>query len=50
VAQLRGLSREDFDHILGMFPLVFPGTDAERAKRSAPLAVYDAWARNLKAA
>jgi hypothetical protein len=46
-AHLYGLSREDFDHILGTFPLVFPDTDAGKAKRSALLAVYDAWAGKL---
>lgn len=28
VAHLYGLSRSDFDHILGTFPLVFPDTEA----------------------
>jgi hypothetical protein len=41
VARLYGLSRGDFDHILGTFPLVFPDTDAGRARRSALLSVYD---------
>ncbi len=49
VAHLYGLSREDFDHILGTFPLVFPDTVAGHAKRSALLAVYDQWAGKLKA-
>lgn len=41
VAHLYGLSRADFDHILGTFPLVFPDTDAGRVRRSALLGVYD---------
>jgi hypothetical protein len=42
VAHLYGLSRDEFDHILGTFPLVFPDTDAGRARRAALLATYDA--------
>jgi hypothetical protein len=42
VANLYGLTRDEFDHILGTFPLVFPDTDAGRARRAALLAVYDA--------
>lgn len=42
VAHLYGLSRADFDHILGTFPLVFPDDDAGRRKRASLLAVYDA--------
>ena len=41
VAHLYGLSREDFDHILGTFPLVFPDTDAGWLKRRRLLEVYD---------
>ncbi len=41
VAHLYGLTRDEFDHILGTFPLVFPDTDAGRARRAALLAVYD---------
>lgn len=44
VAHLYGLSRADFAHILGTFPLVFPATDAGRAKRESLLAVYDEFA------
>jgi len=44
VAHLYGLSREDFAHILGTFPLVFPDTDAGRARRDSLLAVYDEYA------
>jgi hypothetical protein len=50
VAHLYGLSHEDFDHILGTFPLVFPDTDEGRAKRSTLLAVYEQWAGKLKPA
>ncbi len=42
VARLYGLTRSEFDHILGTFPLVFPPTDAGRARREALLAAYDA--------
>jgi len=48
VAHLYGLSREDFDHILGTFPLVFPDSEAGKAKREALLTVYEAWAGKLK--
>jgi hypothetical protein len=48
VAHLYGLSREDFDHILGTFPLVFPDTAEGQTKRHALLAVYDQWAGKLK--
>ncbi len=44
VAHLYGLSRADFDHILGTFPLVFPNTDDGWQKRQALLDVYNAWA------
>jgi hypothetical protein len=47
VAHLYGLSRDDFDHILGTFPLVFPDNEVGKAKRAALLAVYDAWAGKL---
>ena len=42
VAHLYGLSREEYDHILGTFPLVFPDSDAGRARRAATLAAFDA--------
>ncbi len=45
VAHLYGLSREDFDHILGTFPLVFPDNDAGRARRESLLGVFEAWER-----
>ena len=44
VAHLYGLSRDEFNHILGTFPLVFPATEAGQAKRARLLAVYDEWA------
>jgi len=47
VAHLYGLSRSDFDHILGTFPLVFPNTDEGWRKRESLLDVYDAWAGRL---
>ncbi len=47
VAHLYGLSRADFDHILGTFPLVFPDDESGRRKRESLLAVYDEWANEL---
>jgi very-short-patch-repair endonuclease len=47
VAHLYGLSRDDFDHILGTFPLVFPDNEAGRAKRAALLTEFDRWAGQL---
>ena len=44
VAHLYGLSRADFDHILGTFPLVFPDDDEGWRKREELLATYDVWA------
>jgi hypothetical protein len=44
VAHLYGLSRAEFDHILGTFPLVFPATDAGASRRAALLATYDRFA------
>ncbi|MBP8292883.1 MAG: hypothetical protein KAX65_08920 [Caldilineaceae bacterium] len=41
VAHLYGLSRGQFAHILGAFPLVFPDDASGKAKRAALLAVYD---------
>ena len=41
VAHLYGLSREDFEHILGTFPLVFPDDAAGRIKKETLLGVYD---------
>lgn len=40
VAHLYGLTRAEFDHILGTFPLVFPDSDAGRARRETLLGVY----------
>ncbi|MEJ2149054.1 MAG: hypothetical protein P8Z40_06200, partial [Chloroflexota bacterium] len=44
VAHLYGLSRDDFAHILGTFPLVFPDDGAGQAKKEALLATYDRFA------
>ncbi len=41
VAHLYGLTREEFDHILGTFPLVFPDTTEGNAKRARLLTIYD---------
>lgn len=41
VAHLYGLSRDEFAHILGTFPLVFPNDDAGEQKKAALLTVYD---------
>lgn len=48
VAHLYGLSRADFDHILGTFPLVFPASEEGRRKRESLLAVYDDWAARVR--
>ena len=44
VAHLYGLTRAEFDHILGTFPLVFPDDDTGYAKRESLLHTYDEWA------
>ncbi|MBN1122241.1 MAG: N-6 DNA methylase [Anaerolineae bacterium] len=41
VAHLYGLGRDDFEHILGTFPLVFPNDGEGHAKKEALLSVYD---------
>ncbi len=41
VAHLYGLSRAEFAHILGAFPLVFPEDAAGRARKARLLAVYE---------
>lgn len=43
VAHLYGLSRAEFAHILGTFPLVFPDDADGQAKKEALLAQYDVW-------
>jgi hypothetical protein len=48
VAHLFSLSRDDFAHILGTFPLVFPNDEAGQAKKEALLAVYDRFAEETK--
>ncbi len=41
VAHLYGLTRADFAHILGGFPLVFPDDASGQAKKAALLGVYE---------
>jgi hypothetical protein len=41
VAQLYGLSHDEFAHILATFPLVFPPTEAGQAKKETLLATYE---------
>ena len=48
VAHLYGLSRHDFAHILGTFPLVFPDNDDGQRKKEAVLGVYDGLAATVK--
>ena len=45
VAHLYGLSRDEFAHSLGAFPLVFPDTPAGQQKKAALLAVYERMAK-----
>jgi hypothetical protein len=45
IAHLYGLSRAEFAHILGAFPLVFPNDAAGEAKKATLLAVYDRFGR-----
>lgn len=48
VAHLYGLSRDEFAHILGTFPLVFPNDTAGDQKKADLLSVYDEFASLLK--
>ncbi len=48
VAHLYGLTRDEFAHILGAFPLVFPDNAAGQQKKAALLAVYERMARVVK--
>jgi hypothetical protein len=41
VAHLYSLSRDEYDHILGTFPLVFPDNGVGQARRAATLAAFD---------
>jgi hypothetical protein len=41
VAHLYGLTRAEFAHILGAFPLIFPDDVAGQQKKAALLAIYD---------
>jgi hypothetical protein len=47
IAHLYGLSRADFEHILGTFPLVFPPTDEGQAKKATLLAVFNRFAAEV---
>jgi hypothetical protein len=47
VAHLYGLSRTEFEHILGTFPLVFPDDVEGQAKKERLLGVYDDWVGRL---
>lgn len=49
VAHLYGLSRADFAHILGTFPLVFPDDAQGKAKMAAMLALFDSLAPEFAA-
>jgi len=42
VAHLYNLTRDEYNHILGTFPLVFPDTPEGHARRAATLASFDA--------
>jgi hypothetical protein len=48
VAHLYGVTRDEFAHILGTFPLVFPDTPAGQQKKAALLAEYEWIARSSK--
>src|SRR5690606_6376055 len=41
VAHLYGLTRAEFDHILGTFPLVFPPTETGQSRRAAVLTAFN---------
>ena len=41
MAYFYGLSHNEFAHILGAFPLVFPDIPAGQQKKAALLAVYE---------
>lgn len=48
VAHLYNLSRADFEHILGTFPLVFPDTAEGQDRKEQLLRVYDALAGTVE--
>jgi hypothetical protein len=48
IAPLYGLSRPDFAHILGTFPLVFPDDPAGEQKKESFLATYDTSPKDYK--
>ncbi len=45
MAHLYGVTRDEFAHILGAFPLVFPDNVAGQQKKAALLAVYERMAK-----
>lgn len=48
MVHLYGLTRDEFAHILGAFPLVFPANPAGQQKKAALLAVYEGMAKVSK--
>ncbi len=48
IAHLYGLTRDDFAHILGTFPLVFPNNKAGAAKKETLLRVYDQFSQTFQ--
>lgn len=48
MAYLHGLASDEFAHILGAFPLVFPDTPAGQQKKAALLAEYERMAKVSK--
>jgi hypothetical protein len=48
VAHLYRLTRDDFQHILGTFPLVFPDNEAGHTRKEALLTTYDHFAAQVK--
>ena len=42
------MARDDFAHVLGTFPLVFPNDEVSRVKKEALLGVYDRLAGEVK--
>lgn len=48
VAHLYGLSRQDFEHILGTFPLVFPDTEEGRDRKEQVLGVFDVLGKTVE--
>ena len=48
VAHLYNLTRDDFEHILGTFPLVLPDDAEEEARKEALLVVYDRFSDQVR--